>query len=333
MPTTRKPLSSLFLSLIFVLISGCKQASPGDVFNDYHERIARVQDASQLNREFETSPLPRKRELFISPPEISISLLDSYQLRQCGLFNLIAERNSVLGKVADEFRNFDYQVALIEGLESCLATNNVTKLDDSVVQQLVEIKDKKDAQLKIHKWNLLYTSQAMQSQLRFKGWINEDVDVRVGQVSDALTFLNSAILTPSTQTKTVDVQEVLERNPIIGDLNYSLANAAFQLALITTQLEQNDHKITCGKQRDQTQFRYLNNVFEQQYIEKVQPYMAHLDGYYQTLSPSLTLFSQTLSSHQYQFPIQDSHQRFRLAILDHVKYWQQIFQRCGRKLG
>ncbi|QSA19926.1 DUF3080 family protein, partial [Vibrio furnissii] len=31
------------------------------------------------------------------------------ELRKCALFSLIAERNSVLGKVQDEFRRFDYE--------------------------------------------------------------------------------------------------------------------------------------------------------------------------------------------------------------------------------
>ncbi|MFX3791464.1 DUF3080 family protein, partial [Streptococcus suis] len=84
-------------------------------------------------------------------PTLSIGLIDSYQLRQCGLFNLIAERNSVLGKVADQFRNYDYQVALLAGVGKCLSSN---ELDPEIVELLKEIEQQKLAQFPLHQWNL-----------------------------------------------------------------------------------------------------------------------------------------------------------------------------------
>ncbi|CAH6804207.1 conserved hypothetical protein [Vibrio chagasii] len=318
------------LLLITVVLGGCFGEGPGDLFDDYQTKVARVQDAEELKQEWEFEGLPRKRELLLNVPSVSIGLIDSYQLRQCGLFNLIAERNSVLGKVADEFRNYDYQVALLEGVGKCLSTD---ELDPEIIELLGGIEQQKLAQFPLHQWNLIYASDAMQAQMRGSQWLRQDIGQQVRQTSDALEHLNQSLNTPLVSGKTTEVQEVLEKSSTLGDLYYSLARASVELDTITKQLTTFDANIICGKQRDTTKFRYLNNVFEQQYIGKVQPYMAQLDGYYQQLAPQLAMFDAQPELHSYYFPIQDTHQAFRASTRRHVDYWQQLFKRCGRKVG
>lgn len=318
------------LILITVVLGGCFEEGPGDLFDDYQTKVARVQDAEELKQEWEFEGLPRKRELLLNVPSVSIGLIDSYQLRQCGLFNLIAERNSVLGKVADEFRNYDYQVALLEGVGKCLSSD---ELDPEIIELLRGIEQQKLAQFPLHQWNLIYASDAMQSQMRGSQWLRQDIGQQVRQTSDALEHLNHSLNTPLVSGKTTEVQEVLEKSSTLGDLYYSLARASVELDTITEQLTTFDANIICGKQRDTTKFRYLNNVFEQQYIGKVQPYMAQLDGYYQQLAPQLAMFDARPELHSYYFPIQDTHQDFRASTRRHVEYWQQLFKRCGRKVG
>ncbi|MFA0112124.1 DUF3080 domain-containing protein [Vibrio sp. 10N.261.46.E11] len=330
----RRVISSLLVRstvlCLTMLITGCFDDSPQNYFDDYQTKIANVQDADEIKDNWEFESLPRKRELFIEVPALSIGLIDSYQLRQCGLFNLIAEKNSVLGKVSDEFRNYDYQVALLEGVGQCLANN---ELDPEIVELLKEIEQQKLAQFPLHQWNLIYASEAMQSQMRGSQWLRADIGDQVRQTSDALEHINQALNTSLVSGKTIEVQEVLEKSSTLGDLYYSLARASVELDIITKQLTTFDANIICGKQRDTTKFRYLNNVFEQQYIGKVQPYMAQLDGYYQQLAPQLGMFDAQPELHSYYFPIQDAHQGFRASTRRHVDYWQQLFKRCGRKVG
>ncbi|NAZ95710.1 DUF3080 domain-containing protein [Vibrio toranzoniae] len=318
------------LVLLTVGLGGCFGEDPGDLFDDYQTKITRVQEADEIKENWEFESLPRKRALLLDVPSLSIGLIDSYQLRQCGLFNLIAERNSVLGKVADEFRNYDYQVDLLEGVGQCLANN---ELDPEIVELLKEIEQQKLAQFPLHQWNLIYASDAMQSQMRGSQWLRADIGDQVRQTNDALEHINQALNTSLVSGKTTEVQEVLEKSSTLGDLYYSLARASVELDTITKQLTTFDANIICGKQRDTTKFRYLNNVFEQQYIDKVQPYMAQLDGYYQQLASQLVMFDAQPELHSYYFPIRDTHQAFRASTRRHVDYWQQLFKRCGRKVG
>ncbi|MCC4816802.1 hypothetical protein BCU85_02910 [Vibrio lentus] len=330
----RRVISSLLvrstLLCLTMVLTGCFDDSPQNYFDDYQTKIANVQDADEIQEDWELESLPRKRELFIEVPSLSIGLIDSYQLRQCGLFNLIAERNSVLGKVADEFRNYDYQVALLEGVGQCLSNK---ELDPEIVELLKEVEQQKLAQFPLHQWNLIYASEAMQSQMRGSQWLRADIGDQVRQTSDALEHINRALNTPLVSGKTTEVQEGLEKSSTLGDLYYSLSRASAELDTITQQLTTFDANIICGKQRDTTKFRYLNNVFEQQYIDKVQPYMAQLDGYYQQLAPQLAMFDAQPELHSYYFPIKDAHQAFRSSTRRHVDYWQQLFKRCGRKVG
>lgn len=328
------PLSNLVkhstLFCLTVMLAGCFSDGPGNLFDDYQTKVARVQDAEELKEDWEFESLPRKRELLLDVPSLSIGLIDSYQLRQCGLFNLIAERNSVLGKVADEFRNYDYQVALLQGVGKCLSSN---ELEPEIVELLRDIEQQKLTQFPLHQWNLIYASDAMQSQMRGSQWLRADIGDQVRQTSGALEHLNQALNAPLVSGKTIEVQEILEKSSTLGDLYYSLARASVELDTITKQLTTFDANIICGKQRDTTKFRYLNNVFEQQYIGQVQPYMAQLDGYYQQLAPQLALFDAQTELHSYYFPIQDAHQAFRASTRRHVDYWQKLFKRCGRKVG
>ncbi|MEZ9056936.1 DUF3080 domain-containing protein [Vibrio pelagius] len=320
---------SALLGSLCLFLSGCWHEQ-GDLFDEYHSRVARVQDEDRISEEWEFEVLPRKRELNIDIEPISMGLLDSYQLRECGLFNLIAERNSVLGKVADQFRNFDYQVTFLNGLSECL---NHQGISSDVHQQLVKIEQQKRDQLALHQWNLLYASDAMQSQLRGSQWLSEDVGLKVQRVSDALGYLDQFFNTRLTLGSVTEVQETLEKQVVLGDLHYSLSAATFELNQITQQLKAYDHKIICGKQRDTTKFRHLNNVFEQQFIGLVQPYMAQLDGYYQQLNPHLSLFEAQPQLHSYIFPLVETHQAFRTTTREHVDYWKALFERCGRKVG
>lgn len=319
------------LPLLFTVfaLTACKSDQPSAFFDDYLTRVANVQEVSVIDDGHnQYRNLPRKRDLYINIPPVSIGLLDSYQLRECGLFNLIAERNSVLGKVSDQFRNYDYQKALLDGIARC---QNNEVIDPALKQTLADIEIQKRSQITKHQWNLLFTSDAMQNQLQGTQWLDTDLGQTVREVNQALATLSLSF--NQSVPNSVDVQEVLEKNPIIGNLNYSLAMATHKLNRVTQQLLEYDQTIICQQNRDVTKYKYLNNVFEQQYVAKVQPYMAQLDSYYQTLAVNLVLFAPQPDIHRYVYPLEQNHQAFRLAIRHHVDYWKKLFTRCGRKLG
>lgn len=327
---------SFILGLLTLLLMGCdgSQSNIEHDFADYIQRVANVQGADMVPLPMEqTQRLPDKRDIQIPLEPLTIGLLDSYELRKCDLFSLIAQRNSVLGKVQDQFRAFDYQVALLQGLERC---RNEAGLSAKLRQQLTAIIIVKQHELPAHWYNLLYTSDAMRSQLSSHQWLQANAEREpVHEALSALHIINNAIRQQQwhhTLPAITPYQEVLEKQVLLGHLKFSLDNLTHWLSAATNQLQRHDAQILCGANRDQTKLNYLRNVFQSSYADKLQPYLADMDSLYLQIEPNLDLF-RPLEQGEYAFDIQRSHQAFRLAIKHHQQYWQALFDRCAIKVG
>ncbi len=133
------------LTLLFsiILLTGCNDLfNPEQAMLDkYHQRLANVIEVSST----EIEPLPAitiapRRDLFHPLPRLTLGLLESYQLRQCGLFNLLADKNSQLGKVQDAFHDLDYQTSLLRTLNSCLSEFEISDDDERKARAIVRTK-------------------------------------------------------------------------------------------------------------------------------------------------------------------------------------------------
>lgn len=324
--------------LLTITLVGCEfRTYPNDeLFNDYLQRIATVQgqDALVVDKG-DTVTLPEKRDLYIEIEPISIGLLDSYQLRKCGLFELIAQKNSVLGKVQDPFRDFDYQNALITGLNHCVHDPQV---DLELRNQLKTILVQKQQHIALHFANLLFASDAMRNQLSPNGWLSDEQQAVPHQLLTALDVMlqtSRSFNQPYSQDagyRPITLhQETLDKSPMLGKLWYSLTLSTAYLNTVTKQLNFYDSRVVCQANRDRKQLRYLNNVFNRIFLIKVQPYLANLDKLYLQIEPFAQLLQ--VAHPDYEYPLASAHQAFRKATLDHVQYWQGLFKRCGVKVG
>ncbi|MGR5136592.1 DUF3080 domain-containing protein [Vibrio jasicida] len=335
----RSSLVAAALVLLTTLLSGCnKWFNPEKaVFEKYNQRLANVLDTSES--ELEASPavtIPDKRELFQELPRLSLGLLESYQLRQCGLFNLLAEKNSQLGKVQDAFYDFDYQTNLLRTLNGCLSDY---PLSDEENTKLNGLYDQKWHHLTVHLDNMLLTSDAMRKQLTGSEWLPLESKDQVAHVRDAFLALDEMYQTPyRTLSRLPDVtivnyQEEIEKTRLVGRLYYTLLDATHWLEQTTHMLEANQDKIICGTNRDTTQFRYLRNVFQTIYVAEVQPYMAYVDSTYQQLDGGLSLVEKRMQAHGANYGIEKAHDQFREETMKHVQFWKNLFKRCGVKIG
>ncbi|MCX2789476.1 DUF3080 domain-containing protein [Vibrio sp. Sgm 5] len=335
----RSSLVAAALVLPTTLLSGCNDWFNPEkaVFEKYNQRLANVLNTSES--ELEASPavtIPDKRELFQELPRLSLGLLESYQLRQCGLFNLLAEKNSQLGKVQDAFYDFDYQTNLLRTLNGCLSDY---PLSDEENTKLNGLYDQKWHHLTVHLDNMLLTSDAMRKQLTGSEWLPLESKDQVAHVRDAFLALDEMYQTPyRTLSRLPDVtivnyQEEIEKTRLVGRLYYTLIDATHWLEQTTHMLEANQDKIICGANRDTTQFRYLRNVFQTIYVAEVQPYMAYVDSTYQQLDGGLSLVEKRMQAHGANYGIEKAHDQFREETMKHVQFWKNLFKRCGVKIG
>lgn len=340
--TTRsfKVVAKRSLLLSVVIMTGCFSDTPSDRFLDYQERIASIQQTALIPAPtVKLVELPAKRELTKEIPRTTLGLVDSYQLRKCNLFGLIAERNSVLGKVQDQFRNFDYQLKLIDGLERCLTSNQI---EPELKQNLEQILDTKYQYLPDYFFNLVYTSEAMRTQLTGTDWVVMKEASSALQLRESLEAFNNVAKFISTRDRAsierppllTNYQETLEKQNVIGRLAFSLEASQLWLQTVTDQLVQHDESIACGKNRDMTRFNYLVNVFNNVFVKEVQPYLSYLDSEYQSLSTQTQFVSKLLAADDHSnYSLEARHKAFKQANRAHVDYWKHLFKRCGRSLS
>lgn len=110
----------LWVICIAFMLSGCLENDKARAqFENYQSRLASVLDTEPLPLKAPSYiELPRKRDLALPVEDVRMGLLDAYELRACGLFQLIADRNSILGKVQDGFRQLQYEITLLSTLEN-----------------------------------------------------------------------------------------------------------------------------------------------------------------------------------------------------------------------
>ncbi|PKF48980.1 DUF3080 domain-containing protein [Enterovibrio nigricans] len=320
------------------MLNGCFENDKAtSLFSDYVQRLANVVDTEPVNP-FKSNAviLPRKRDLVTPIKDIRMGLLDAYELRQCGLFQLIAERNSILGKVQDAFRQLNYEMALLRTLEQCLELVD----SEALSKNLNEIYKQKRQQLHSVYWNTFAGSEAWRRQLTPPSLHMIPPDTPFPH-SEALLAIESYSLL-LLQTKDIDVialQEPIEKQRYLGALFYSLDESTRWLNAATEQLNRDDALVICGKNRDTTRLTYLHNVFNRFFIGGVHPYISKLNGLYLDVQPSLTRFHNqfktvhTFSDYSNAYFSGNHYQNFQSAVNNHVAYWQSLFKRCGVKIG
>lgn len=322
--------------ITILLLTGCDNRPPPEsMLSNYLQRIANVQQQEAIEPTEPEISIPRRRALFQEPSRQTIGILETLQLTECQLMTLVAERNTVLGKVQDQFRNLEYQYALLKGLRDCLSTQS---LSDELVSKLDAIYAIKWQELPIHISNLLYTSDAMYAQAYSSRWYSDDDKAGLYELSQLLTQL-TRLRNGHRETSLPDafdivhLQEAIEKNDQLGRLTYSLKYATRYLNATKEQLYRYDSGIFCGANRDPTKYRRLKNVFQQFYLGEVQPYLADLNSAYFLLSPHIDLFYEPTLNMEYHHAIQTAYTEYKQASQQHAQYWIALFKRCGERVG
>ncbi|MDO6707995.1 DUF3080 domain-containing protein [Photobacterium sp. 1_MG-2023] len=339
-------ISSILLLMFVVSLSGCERPSSDSSFENYSERLASVLETNAPPPpKTSIPPLPETNDVLQHTQDIRMGLLDAYELRQCGLFQLIAERNSVLGKVQDRTRQLRYELLLLDGIGHCLTT---LAEDSKLHSQLFDVQQAKQTDLPRYFWNMLLAGEEWQKQLKPTHFaftldqmpgatVSQEIFRGLAQIAQQITAQQS--VPAKTAESLLTFQEAIHAYRYLGRLFYSMARARDWLNATTEMLQKQDSRVYCGPNRNQQKATYLENVFYKFYIDEIQPYLARLDSQYQEIAPDLkTLFAtpqrpDSLTDYQSLYIDGALHLQFHQATLNHVTYWQNLFKRCGIKVG
>lgn len=327
--------------LLFSSISGCSRHDTEDLWLDYHSRLQRILALPELNAQLAAVPeLPPVRELYQPLADTKLNVLDLVVLRRCGLQQLVAERNNSLGKTMTVSNQLGYELQLLSQLKPCLQH---PELDAELQQKLQLIYLEKQQQLPKVLANFLLTDQTLRQQLHgSQRGIKSGVSITttltaLQQLGDLKDKVQKADLASLTTTDAAFVNQqvgALYQSQVLADWQYSLRANNSWLSALNAQLDAVDLDVFCKQAQVTDKTQILNNILLQQFIGKIQPCLAELDGMSQQLQPALNrIYQQSgIEAALYQ-RTEAQHQQLKQQLNHHVAWWQQLQQHCQFKIA
>ncbi len=324
-----------WLSLLILLsLTACSDGAGKAQLQDYQARLSRVLaldvDNTMPSR---VIPLPARSELQQSLPDIRLDITDALATRQCALDQLIAERNSSLGRVFTLSKQLDYELRLLARLEQCLAQDWPPALQ----QQLDDIYQQKLQSIEPALNNMLYGDDTLRQQWHGKHRMltgkEQNAFHDTMSALSQLVHVQQAIRAQDwSETLTVDIEQALSnlyRHDFLAQLQYSLRYSQAWFSVLNPALHSVAPASLCPQQRSTEQLHILTTVFHKYFIGEVQAYLAQLSFYQQEIWPLIA----TLYQHSALYPSLEqrySHSatELRQSILQHVHWYQQLNQQC-----
>ena len=304
---------------------------------DYQQRMANVLNVDSPNRlTISLPPYPSLRELKRDIPATSIKLFEFYKLQHCELYSLVAERNTSLGNLQLPSTRYIYESHLIDALKQCLIDTTDTKIRE----QLESWQQAKTQQLPLVWADLIQLSKEL------KQGFSANFGLIKGNEKDGLSQSKIALnyLIQIEQVRQIDSAELeqhlqyLMNNPLPAKLWLSQLTLSEHLKQSTEWLLLHTKNLQCSGTGSNKKMEYLTNVFQQFFIEKIQPIGSQINHYQYQLSPILEkMLAHPNLSPTFKNYINASNQQgfenYQKAMQQHIYFWQDLFKRCNIRPG
>jgi len=321
-----------------IFVMGCDNGhSLQKHLQEYQDRMAKVLDVEGPDRlSISLPPYPARRDLKQNIPATSIKLFEFYNLKHCELYSLVAERNTSLGNLQLPSIRYIYERHLIDALQQCLRDSSDAKLRE----KLQSWKQTKDQQLPMVWADLIQLSGELKQGLSANfGLVAGNEQDGLMQSKDTLDFLIH--INQNKQVNSTELEQHLKslmNNPLPAKLWLSQLTVSEYLNRSTLWLRQHAEDLQCSGTRSKKKTEYLTNVFQQFFIEKIQPIASQMNHYQYQLGP---IFKK-LSAHPHLSPSfkeyikqfnQQGFDNYQAALQQHIQFWQVLFKRCNIKPG
>ncbi|WP_043769945.1 DUF3080 family protein [Algiphilus aromaticivorans] len=270
--------------LASLLLAGCARDPVASIYADYLARLERVTGVEAPAEALATDTLryPRGRERQLPVPEVSGSVLEIFRLSRCDIGQLLAQRNSILGRHADAAAHLAIDGRITQRLKQCReALNHSDKEDARLLARIDELLEEKSVAMRARAWNAGLGSQAMAD------WWSPSADALVpseaGMPGDALEQLVLAVQA-ALEGKREQADKAfsqayrqLERQRYGGAWLKAMQTSLAGLSAATTLLDTIDTTRLCPQQRPTPKARVLQTILQQRYFGNIQPLLAKLD--------------------------------------------------------
>lgn len=351
MPYTR---CFIALSLILVL-QGCDQRPVETMLERYSNRVANSLDSEtqlDLDHSLALPTYPRRRERIRPVTDLRQGLLEVLKLRHCQLVQLVAERNSSLGKVMPPSRQLVYEIRFLSGLNQCRQTLQQNHADSGLIETIDEIYQIKQQNMEAALWNGIFTSEAMERNfshaepaLPLTGEDGFSQSRQALQLFNRIAALNPIMQTPLTWREPDYLDQLEPHYQALSTLRYG-SRWLRSIVLITETLEHTADVIEqrlakrplCYNNQANPTALIVKNVFNKYYAAELQPYMAKIHNQgreWLDLNQQLLQHFQHIpkSMQQYQrlmlTPESPLWQRYTQARNRHTEAWQGLLTQCN----
>ncbi|MGB0664806.1 MAG: DUF3080 family protein [Pontibacterium sp.] len=340
------------------LLSACGPANPGlDLLEDYLYRLSNTLD-TPIDNDLSPAPLPlyptAKVNRFTFDP-LTQGVIEVFELGYCeGILDLIAQRNSSLGKVMRPSAQYRYELSFFDKIQRChQKAEQDPEIEPELKNTIASIADQKRQQLPAVAWNSLFSSEEIDQQFDRTAQLIAPPEEKgqaagIPELANGFTRLSALALSatqtpfeyPSDSATNESYYEALYRQPIMGELHNSLNALTLTMERATAALKhRTETKPLCRPGLYSKQAPILANVFDRYYLGGFQPYLAHIHRLAQsTLVPLADAYAAlpkpegfiTFGDQQISTTHPDSvWLRYINARDQHTKAWQRILRDCN----
>jgi len=338
--TSSIPIDHRVASLIVFLVTiaaslGCGMDSVSGRVVQYRAEIETVLETPISDSASRSPlPLPARRDRRLEVGDQRIGPFDFLSILGCRLSEVVAARNSALGKVLVPTRRLAHEIAVLEAIDDCLPA-----LGEERARRLGEHAAQKRAELPAHVWNAVWLDRDLERFLSTApasfvgGGDPSDGARQLARAAEALDRLDVEALESALHA--------LRDNPAMGSELSDLMIVTEELQHVSRLMSHHSGN-TSGEACD-VKTRRLSRVFEAHYAS-FQPALGELDRAGRELLASLrSLFRVTARGNvripdamqRYHLELLEDAEgadlaaRFRAAIVEHATAWGPVLETCG----
>ncbi len=324
------------LVLVLFLLQSCQrhQALP-NALEDYSDRMYQVLDLEDKNiPTFATLVFQDKNAFATNLPELNIKMREFYAIEGCAIKQLIAERNTAMGKIQLPSVRLSYEWTLIQRLRECVQSNANAE-NKALTIKIQDWLSQKEAIFPLMWANMLTQSDefylGVSSSAGFIDGNEKD------NFTEALFDLKNLIAIkedPAANLATMETSlKSIQQHRIYARLWRSQLLLRDYLQQMTIDISAWASAFSCETRKDKEKLAIIRNVFTLFFIDEIQGIGAQINRYHYALKPEfLKLIGDDHLPPNFTSTVEQYSQlgfdEYQNAMLAHIEMWQGIFKKC-----
>jgi hypothetical protein len=325
----------IFISLMLLLQSCQRHQLLPNALEDYSKRMYKVLDIEKTDiPTFATLEFADKQTFAINIPKLNIKMREFYAIEDCAIKQLIAERNTALGKIQLPSVRLNYEWILIDKLQKCIERYSIQN-NDAVVEKMQYWLSQKQAIFPLVWANMMTQSNEFYLGISASsGFIDGDEN---DNFTEGLFDLKNLIAVRDDPAANIAAMEAslqsIQRHRVYVRLWRSQMLLRNYLNQMTTDISRWALSFTCETHKDREKLSIIRNVFTMFFIQKIQAIGAQINHYHYSLKADfLKLIDDDNLPNSFKLTIdkynQSEFDEYQAAMLTHIEMWQGIFKKC-----